>query len=160
MIVETERCQIRKFRAEDIAAFMNYHNDLEWMKYQGFKGRTLAEYRQALLVPAFDLTTGQQLAIIDRQKQNLIGDLYVRQVGTTFWLGYTIAPQFARQGYATEAISGIINWLLTNKQAQVIRAEVELGNISSQRLLEKLGFHYLETTDQLLNYALNLNEEV
>lgn len=35
----TPRCFIRDFRIEDIPTVMTYRNDLEWMKYQGFKNR-------------------------------------------------------------------------------------------------------------------------
>lgn len=40
----TPRCFIRDFRIEDIPTVMTYRNDLEWMKYQGFKNREKAAY--------------------------------------------------------------------------------------------------------------------
>lgn len=41
----------------------------------------------------------------------MIGDIYLRQEGITYWLGYTINPLYARQGYAREAAGGIIKWI-------------------------------------------------
>ncbi|KRM78521.1 hypothetical protein FC84_GL000779 [Lapidilactobacillus dextrinicus DSM 20335] len=156
MKINTKRCQIREFRAKDLVPFMAYHNDLDWMKYQGFKGLTLAAYQQALLEANDDLIQGKQLAVVDLDDQKLIGDLYIRQEGDVFHLGYTIAPQFARQGYATEAVIALIDWLAVYQGARVIRAEVALGNLNSERLLIKLGFQYLTTTDQIKSYELHL----
>ncbi|WP_281221011.1 hypothetical protein [Escherichia coli] len=42
-------------------------------------------------------------------KQVLIGDIYLRQQCDVFWLGYTISPAYARQGYAIEAITATID---------------------------------------------------
>ncbi|MGK4179174.1 GNAT family N-acetyltransferase [Lapidilactobacillus dextrinicus] len=155
MKINTKRCQIREFHVKDLVPFMAYHNDIDWMKYQGFKGLTLAEYQQALLVVNEDLTRGKQLAVVDLDDQKLIGDLYIRQEDV-FHLGYTIAPRFARQGYATEAVTALIDWLAVYQDARVIRAEVALGNLNSERLLIKLGFQYLTTTDQIKCYELHL----
>ena len=41
--------------------------------------------------------------------QVLIGDIYLRQQCDVFWLGYTISPAYARQGYAIEAITATID---------------------------------------------------
>lgn len=155
MKINTKRCQIREFHVKDLVPFMAYHNDIDWMKYQGFKGLTFAEYQQALLVVNEDLTRGKQLAVVDLDDQKLIGDLYIRQEDV-FHLGYTIAPRFARQGYATEAVTALIDWLAVYQDARVIRAEVALGNLNSERLLIKLGFQYLTTTDQIKCYELHL----
>ncbi|GCF92127.1 hypothetical protein NRIC_00180 [Enterococcus florum] len=46
MELHTKRCTIREFIEEDIPAFVLYHNDDDWMRYQGFKGRTKEEYRK------------------------------------------------------------------------------------------------------------------
>ncbi len=156
MKINTKRCQIREFHVKDLVPFMAYHNDIDWMKYQGFKGLTLAEYQQALLVVNDDLTQGKQLAVVDLDDQKLIGDLYIRQEEDVFHLGYTIVPRFARQGYATEAVTTLIDWLAVYQDARVIRAEVALGNLNSERLLIKLGFQYLTTTDQIKYYELHL----
>ncbi len=70
MNLETVRCIIRPFNAEDIDAFMSYRNDMDWMKYQGFKGLSKQEYMQALL-NEHSLSNGIQLAIICKQTNKL-----------------------------------------------------------------------------------------
>ena len=69
---------IRPFKESDIDDFMEYRNDMEWMKYQGFKVLNKEEYEDALLKDV-SLEKGMQLAIINKSDDRLIGDLYVRK---------------------------------------------------------------------------------
>lgn len=135
---ETERCRIRPFEESDIEAFMAYRNNLDWMQFQGFKGKKYLEYKAALLIQP-DFFSGVQLAIVSRQTGELLGDLYLRLEKNTCWIGYTIAPQFARQGFAFEVVMQL---LLQLKQAglTLVKAGVEEQNIASIALLKKLGF--------------------
>lgn len=49
MYFDTVRCNIRPFNAEDIDVFMSYRNDMDWMKYQGFKGLSKQEAVSAVI---------------------------------------------------------------------------------------------------------------
>ena len=142
---ETERCRIRPFEERDIEAFMSYRNNLDWMQYQGFKGKKYLEYKAALLQkPKFK--EGVQLAVVDKQTGELIGDLYLKLERNTGWIGYTIAPQFARQGFAFEVVTQL---LLELRQAGLtqVKAGVEEQNIASIQLLKKLGFGQIGVDD-------------
>lgn len=140
----TERCVVRHFREEDLDAFMAYRNDAAWMQFQGFKGLTREAYRKVLLGEA-SLFEGRQLAVADRETDSLLGDLYVRQEGDFAWIGYTISPAHARKGYASEAVTALLEWLAENGIAEV-KAGVAPDNAPSVRLLEKLGFYFREAT--------------
>ena len=107
-LLKTKRFNIRPFKQSDIDDFMEYRNDMEWMKYQGFKGLSKEEYEDALLKDV-SLEKGMQLVIINKSDDRLIGDLYVRKENETFWIGYTINPKYAKKGYAYEAINGLIS---------------------------------------------------
>lgn len=138
---ETERCRVRPFEENDIEAFLSYRNNLNWMQYQGFKGKKYLEYKAALLQkPKFK--EGVQLAVVDKQTGELIGDLYLKLERNTGWIGYTIAPQFARQGFAFEVVTQL---LLELRQAGLtqVKAGVEEQNIASIQLLKKLGFEQI-----------------
>ena len=135
---ETERCCIRPFEEKDIEAFMSYRNNMDWMQFQGFKGKKYLEYKAALLMqPNFN--NGVQLAVVLRQTGELLGDLYLKLEKNTAWIGYTIAPQFARKGFAFEVVTQL---LLELKQAglTLVKAEVEEQNLASIALLKKLEF--------------------
>lgn len=154
MELQTDRCIIRQFHEYDIDDFMAYRNDLEWMRYQGFKGLTKQEYKYALL-GSHPLQDGVQLAIVCKELDNLIGDVYLKQVGSTCWIGYTICPSKARQGYAYEVLTSVID-ALKAKGVNCIKAGVELKNTASIALLKKLDFRYIETDGDEQIFVLNL----
>ncbi|BEP29883.1 GNAT family N-acetyltransferase [Helicovermis profundi] len=143
--IETQRCIIRTFLEEDINDFMIYRNNEEWMIYQGFKGLSKEEY-QEILMKEFSLNDGVQLAIEEKSNKHLIGDIYLKQCEDEFWIGYTINPIYARQGYAFEAAKGIMEWIKYTG-GKKIYAGVLPENIASIELLKKLGFKYTETEE-------------
>lgn len=133
---------------------MAYRNDLDWMQHQSFKGLTYEEYVRSLLGEQA-ITQGMQLAIIDEGTNELIGDLYVQQDGMTYWIGYTISPRFARQGYAFEVVSGLVRHL-SDQGAETIKAGALPTNETSIALLKKLNFTYLITEDDEQIYEFHV----
>lgn len=96
-----------------------------------------------------------QLAIAGRDTDGLIGDIYLKRFGDVYWLGYTIHPKYARQGYAAEAARGVIEWARRGG-AEKILAGVLPGNTASVRLLEKLDFRYMGEEEGERIYFLDL----
>lgn len=140
MEIRTERCTVRRFKNEDLDDFMQYRNDENWMRFQGFKGLTKEEYAKELLgEPSF--LKGAQLAIINNATNRLIGDIYLKKEGAAYWIGYTISPLHARQGYAYEVLVAIISWL-KQQDCMRINAGVLPENLASINLLKKLNFTF------------------
>lgn len=156
MDIQTQRCTIRGFVADDIDSFMEYHNNLEWMRYQGFKGRTKEAYEADLLTNT-SLADGRQFAIINTADGQLIGDIYVKQEDGVYWLGYTIHPLQARRGFAKEAVGAMIKWI-GECGGTVIKAGVLPDNIASINLLEQMKFTYLTKENDELIYTYKLQE--
>lgn len=140
MYIHTTRCLIRPFEATDLDDFITYRNDLDWMKHQGFKGLSREDYQQALLREQV-WQDGAQFAIVLRDSNQLIGDIYLKEEKDKIWIGYTITPAFARQGYAGEAVQGVAAHLKAAGHTHVY-AGVEPDNIASINLLERLGFTF------------------
>lgn len=153
MVIHTKRCIIRPFQESDIADFMVYRNDMDWMKYQGFKGLERQEYIDAL-VGKDSLQNGLQLAVVCSKTQTLVGDVYIKKEASVYWIGYTISRSRARQGFAYEAVSAVIDALRTSG-ATCIKAGVESGNDASIALLMKLGFQYFESANNEQIYVVN-----
>ncbi|MDA3931904.1 MAG: GNAT family N-acetyltransferase [Tenericutes bacterium] len=148
---KTKRCLIRSFQEQDVEAFMEYRNDMEWMKYQGFKGLTKEEYMKFLIEnnieeQNIDFSEGKQIAIVETFFNELIGDLYLKTVNDGCFIGYTISPKNAKKGYAFEVVTQLEKWLMT-LGVKVVYAEVDKENKASIVLLTKLGFSYLDTND-------------
>lgn len=141
MNISAERCLIRRFEARDIAGFMAYRNDMDWMKFQGFKGLSRQAYCDTLL-GGQTLQDGIQLAVICKKTDALIGDIYLKQEGAACWIGYSICRAMARQGYAYEAVCAVIA-ALKQKGVSCIKAGIERDNTASIALIQKLNFRYI-----------------
>ncbi|MFS0986009.1 GNAT family N-acetyltransferase [Enterococcus durans] len=83
MEIQTKRLNIRKFVSGDIDSFMDYRNNIDWMRYQGFKGKSKAFYETELLHDV-SLEKGMQLAIIHTDTKQLVGDIYLRKENDTY----------------------------------------------------------------------------
>ena len=156
MIFQSPRCLIRPFVMDDIEAFMAYRNDDAWMRFQGFKGLNRQAYEDALL-PQRAETEGVQLAIVDAANGALIGDLYLLRQADAMEIGYTVAPQFTRQGYAREAVQALLK-VLPEHGVRRVRAAVMPENAASIALLRSLGFQQTGTDkfgDWVFHLSLN-----
>ena len=158
MNIQTARCTIRAFQRDELDAFMEYRNNLEWMRYQGFKGLAKERYEQELFLNQ-SLDNGRQYAIINRTTGQLIGDVYLKREQTICWIGYTIHPRFKQQGYAQEAVRALICWASEQGYSR-LKAGVHPENKASIKLLEKLDFVYLTQDCDELIYVYDLEKEL
>lgn len=155
LLIESERCFVRSFIESDLDAFMLYRNDLEWMKFQGFKGLPKEDYEEILLKQPV-VENGAQFAIIHKIDQTLIGDVFLKKEANTYWIGYTISPLVKRQGYAFEIVKEVIQWIKEQGEFK-IKAGVMVENRASIRLLEKVGFVLLDKKDGEIIYFMPHN---
>jgi RimJ/RimL family protein N-acetyltransferase len=138
--METNRLIIRKFTAEDIDNFMIYRNNLDWMKFQGFKGLTKEEYEDILLKePCMD--TGCQMAIELKSEKKLIGDIYLKKQKNHIEIGFTLNPKYTKHGYTFEAVV-YLKKAMFEKYHLPLYAYVDKNNIRSIRVLENAKIAY------------------
>ncbi|PFA22229.1 GNAT family N-acetyltransferase [Bacillus cereus] len=75
---------------------------------------------------------------------------------------YAISSEYQKKGYATKASKGLINYLFTNTNLDVINAIALINNVSSNKVIGKCGFTYLgqQTIENELynHYMLNKSE--
>jgi RimJ/RimL family protein N-acetyltransferase len=55
-------------------------------------------------------------------------------------IGYGLAAPYRGRGYGTEAVRVLADWVAAQAGVTAVTASVEIGNIASRRLLERLGF--------------------
>jgi RimJ/RimL family protein N-acetyltransferase len=55
-------------------------------------------------------------------------------------IGFTLIPSERGKGYGTEAVQILVDYLFLSRDLVRIQAFTELGNMTSQRLLDKVGF--------------------
>lgn len=69
-------------------------------------------------------------------------------------IGYFIDAKFESQGYASEALSGFINWLKTIPEVKTVSAETLEDGYASQKVLIKNGFEYAGKMEEGLKWIL------
>lgn len=79
----------------------------------------------------------------DDPRGTLIGNLYLAPDGPADWrawtVGYVMHPDRWGHGYATEAVTRLIDHLMTDRGAHRVLARCDPRNERSWRLLERIG---------------------
>jgi RimJ/RimL family protein N-acetyltransferase len=80
--------------------------------------------------------------VLRREDDVVIGEIgFVGQPeGGAVMIGYAIAPEARRQGYATEAIVAVTEWALAQPEVEQVRAQTLPDNEPSIRALLRAGF--------------------
>ncbi|MFJ7405968.1 MULTISPECIES: GNAT family N-acetyltransferase [unclassified Lysinibacillus] len=70
-------------------------------------------------------------------------------------IGYYTLPEYQGNGYMTETIYSIKNWLLSQPNVKFVVADTEKDNIASHRVLEKSGAVLYKETAELLYWRFS-----
>lgn len=90
--------------------------------------------------------------VIEKMSNLAIGDMGFKgrpSAASTVEIGYGIAPAFQNKGYATEAVSKLLEWAFSQNVA-IVSAECLQDNLPSIRVLEKLGMKQVEQQGSML----------
>jgi RimJ/RimL family protein N-acetyltransferase len=154
--LRTARLTLRRFRPEDLEAFLAYRNDPEVARYQGWPvpmdeaaGRAFIEEAAAAIIsPAGG---GGQVAVALAATNELLGDLYLGRFGgdpRQGMLGYSLARRHQGRGYAGEAARALLGYAFDTLGLHRMVATVDVRNTASVALLERLGMrregHHLQ----------------
>lgn len=147
----TERLLLRRSRPEDAETISEYRSDPDVHVHQGWD-RTDVEGVRAEIEEMTRRAPGEpggwvQLSVEERASGHLVGDVGLsRAEGEpgVIKVGYTIAPEHQRRGYATEAIRALVGYAFDTLDAEVVRAYASAENTPSIRVAEKVGMHLVE----------------
>ena len=82
-----------------------------------------------------------QLGIYISETGELIGDIGINLLeNNTVEIGFTVASEYQRKGYAYEAVSVLLDILHREKGINKFIGRADPSNIASVKLLHKLGF--------------------
>ena len=73
-------------------------------------------------------------------------------------IGYYTLPPYMGQGYMTESIIALKNWLLHQPNVKYVIADTETDNMASHRVLEKAGANLYKVTKSLYFGGFNFNK--
>jgi len=132
----------------DLGTFISYRQDPDIAQFQGWETTysikqaiDLIESQAGLVLP--EKGEWLQLAIHSLEHQEHVGDLAIKSVeeeDSTFELGFTIAKQHQGQGFAKEAASKLINYLVSEAEAKKFIATTDSRNSASIKVLAAMGF--------------------
>ena len=143
--IETERLLLRRLRESDLVSFLAYRNDPEVARYQDWEGCTEAEARNMIqaLKREEPFTPGEwfQFAVELKETGELVGDLGFRigEDGRQAEVGYTLAKGHWGEGYASEAVSRLLDHAFKELGLHRVHATVDQENVPSVAVLERLG---------------------
>lgn len=89
--------------------------------------------------------SGQRLEVSLREEESgaFAGHLQLSQVVPVFgqaMVGYSLMPGFRGKGLMTRAVRMLVDWAFENTALHRIVAGTDVGNLASQRVLERAGF--------------------
>ncbi len=142
----TRRLKLSPLMASDALAVFGYRADPAVCRYQPFEPATLEDVERFIagLQPNVFDTPGTwfQFAMRLAESGPLIGDLgthFMAEDPRQVEIGFTVAPAHQGQGYATEAVSGIISFLLGPIRKHRVFASVDPRNAPCITVLERVG---------------------
>lgn len=144
--LRTARLRLRRFHDDDAAAFSAYRSDPDVARYQGWDapyGLDQAREFIAALARTHPDTAGEwfQLAAVDPDGR-LVGDVALFVDGDDPRLariGFTLAASAQGKGYGTEAVTALLDYLLTERRKHRVSADCDARNDRSAALLERVG---------------------
>ncbi len=166
MNLQTPRLLIRPVLLEDSEALFAYRSDTETNQFLSLVPSNVEDIRQFILRSSRDMNipnTWFQMAIVLKNSETIIGDVGIHFLGSfsgsssgsgsnsdsdsdsgsenkQVEVGYTLSKDFRGMGYATEALSAIIDHLIFDLKKHRITASIDPRNTNSIRLIERLGF--------------------
>lgn len=145
--IRTDRLILRRFSVDDVESFAAYRSDPVVARYQSwdppFTQAQAQDFVDALATTSPD-TPGMwfQLAVVEASSGAHIGDLaaLVDEADPRLaTIGFTIARSAQGNGYATEAATGLLDYLFVARHKHRVAADCDIRNAPSIAVLERLG---------------------
>jgi RimJ/RimL family protein N-acetyltransferase len=144
----TNRLHIRPVNIDDNKSMFKYRSDSETNRYLSLIPESVEDVSDFISRTSSEINipgTWFQFVIIEQSSDLLIGDIGIHFLESDSEnkqaeIGYTLDKNFRGKGYAIEALTKIIDYLINQLNKHRIIASIDPTNIDSIRLIERLGF--------------------
>jgi len=159
IILETERLILRPFTVND--AELAVHNSncptvAEAMSDMVMKDTTEAINWIHWINDMSNLESPWEILAIELKNIctciGLIGVIPQQKIQGEVEILFSICDEYQNRGYATEAANAIIEWFFNSRGKTYLCAIVKTTNIPSQKVIEKLGFIFIEEREIEYDY--------
>ena len=145
--IETDRLILRQFVKTDyISMFNNWASDDNVSKFLTWPTHTDPEISRRITenwVNSYDKENYYQWAIAFKiEKDNPFGSISVVNTDEntlTFEIGYCIGKKYWNQGFTSEALAAVIDFLFRNTDVNRIEAVHDINNPNSGKVMQKCG---------------------
>ncbi len=154
-MIETERLLLRQYAPDDVPAILSLTSDASIRKFVGNLLNTEEEAWARVLRCAghWSLFGCGTLAAVERASGRIVGevgaanfhrgvDVRLDRAMEASWL---FATECQGKGYAFEAMSALIGWIDNSTPYSTLSCLIEVINLPSIKLSEKLGFSIVDS---------------
>lgn len=154
--LKTKRLILRPLQESDLETFAAYRSDPDVARYQSWTPPFTIDQATAFLkamnrAPAGTPGVWLQLAMERQIEPGIIGDCALQiwaEDNRQATIGFTLSQAYQHQGYATEAVMGLLDYLFGEKHLHRVSAICDAENLASASLLERVGMrregHFIE----------------
>lgn len=143
LVLQTERLILRRFRSEDAKDCLDFLSDQEGAYMDCSQAFSSMDGKFQELMDLF-VEQESRYAVVLRETERVIGTVHIFPEDTkAVWameIGYSISPAHRRKGYATEALSALLDLVQGDLMVDMVLAGILPENHISKGLLKKLGF--------------------
>ena len=150
-VLLSQRLTIRRFKADDAAAFAAYRSDPLVARYQAWEAPYSIERANRFIESLEGVSPGVpgswfQFAVALNPTDLLIGDCGLcptRREPSHAELGFTFAKAYQGKGYASEAVRRLMEYAFTSLVLRRVFAITQIQNSAANRLLKRIGFDWM-----------------
>lgn len=141
--IHTERLTLRLYEPADADRILTYYSDPEVCRYLLHEAWTHTDAVAAVgkRMKRIGLHT-QALAMVAEHEGTVVGNVEAWLVDGSpalVELGWTFSPDVAGRGYATEAVTALIEHVFSSPQIHRVSAQLDGRNDASARLAARVG---------------------
>lgn len=154
LVLVTPRLEITPIGPADVSAFVAYRRVLEIARYQSWSTDYSITDAEALVAaqpasgipePGEWVQLGLRAPAASGGARLLVGDVAVgadAEQPDSYELGVTLATPYQGAGYAAEALTAVIDWLMTERGAHRIVMQGDARNAAVLALMWRLGLRH------------------
>lgn len=165
-LLQTERLKLKPAEINDAEFFLKLYNEPLFIKFIGDRNlKTIADaenYIKEKFLPQFEKLGFGNYVILRKDDGKKIGavGVFVREAFEIPDIGFSFLEIYQNKGYGFEAANLLKNYVSEKFNLKKLSAITTTNNISSQKLIEKLGLKYFKMVefpgdDVLLRYYEN-----
>ena len=167
MKLETSRLVIRHLKESDWQAMKSVFVDFNNSKYAAYDMPLPTEDEEAKVLTKRFTASKLFFTVFLKESNEMIGYICFHKDGNTYDLGYCFHSAYHSKGYAYESTNALVKYFADKCGVTNFAAGTAIDNITSCKLLEKLGFACvsIETVSfdnafsfQGGNFVLNISE--